>query len=105
MTLPFAGKVEGAVIPDAIALADRFHHAGEGGFDREWDEDLLVVGDGFGSIFGGDGEIPKAVEVEPIFADKLWARVFRERMLRRDVLSPAGFEGTGGGLPGKKSNS
>ena len=59
------------------------------------------------STFCRDRAVPKAVEIEPILADKLGARIFGKRMLGGDIFGPASLERAGGWVPrvGKEMKS
>ena len=60
-------------------------------------------GDGvrFLGVFGCNGEIPKAIEIEPVLADHLRPRVFGMGVFRGDFFGPPGFERALGRSPGK----
>ena len=67
------------------------HNTGEWGFRREGNEDFSVV------IFRlirkfCDGVIPVAVQVSPVFSNKLWAGILRQDVLRVEIFAPFGIE-------------
>lgn len=66
---------------------------GKGGFYWKRDEDFSLVISGGGSIPGGDGVVPEAVEVLPLGADHLRAGVFREWVRGRYLRCPGGLNG------------
>jgi hypothetical protein len=79
--------------------SDGFFHAGQGGFDRERDEDLAVPGGRLRVVLRDDGIVPEAIEIEPIGSGELGAGVFGMDAVGVDILGPAGEEWAGSGGP------
>src|ERR1043166_5230940 len=83
---------EGPPIPQIITFPNMFHHARERGLNRKRDQNLAIrlsrplrfrIG-----VALLNREVPKPIQIQPIVADHLWARIFLERVLWRDLFCP-----------------
>ncbi len=84
---PGVGKGNIPAIPESLVRAENFHDAREGGVNGKGYEDLTLIGircagvaDGFESV------VPQAVEVLPVLAHHLRARVFWQGVIWRYVF-------------------
>ena len=92
-------QFEGAAVPESVVRTDAFHDAGQRRLDGVGDEDLAVEFARLRSVFLGDRVVPEAVEVQPVAADHLRPGVFRQRVVRRDILGPLGHQRSASGFP------
>ena len=83
------GKLEGPSVPDPLVGLDGLHHSGEGGFDRERDQDPTVKRRWTVAILGADGIIPQAIEIDPFRPDHLGSGIFRVRFPGINLRRPA----------------
>ena len=84
---PGIGKGNISAIPQTLVWAENFHDAREGGVNGKGYEDLTLPdircaggADGFESV------VPQAVEVLPVLAHHLRARVFWQGVVGGDVF-------------------
>ena len=76
-----------AAIPESLVRAENFHDAREGGVDGKGYEDLALIGSRCaGGADGFEGVVPQAVEVLPMLAHHLRARVFWQGVIWGDVF-------------------
>ena len=83
------GKLEGPSVPDPLVGLDGLHHSGEGGFDRERDQDPTVKRRWTVAILGADGIIPQAIEIDPFRPDHLGSGILRVRFPGINLRRPA----------------
>ena len=76
-----------APVPEVLPGLQTAVHARQLAFRRERDDYLSFKLLGMPRR-GGDGVLPRAVEVQPEAARKLWARVFRQRHIQINFVSP-----------------
>ncbi len=79
LAFPGVGDLERAAVPKPLILADAFHDARQGGFDRVRDEDLTIPGAGLRCGLFEDRIVPQTVEIEPIRALTIWGRGYSGR--------------------------
>ena len=74
---PCVGNGNISAVPETLVWAENFHDAREGGVDGKGDEDLALPDIRCaGGADGFEGVVPQAVEVLPVLAHHLRARVF-----------------------------
>ena len=84
---PYVGNGNISAIPETLVRAEDFHDAREGGVDGKGDEDLtLPCTWRAGGADGFEGVVPQAVEVLPVLAHHLRARVFWQGVVGGDVF-------------------
>ena len=84
---PCVGNGNIPTIPETLVRAEDFHDAREGGVDGKGDEDLTLIGSRCaGGADGFEGVVPQAVEVLPVLAHHLRARVFWQGVVGGDVF-------------------
>ena len=101
---PALGHRESAPVPEAILVADRLHHTRESRLNRKWHEDFSIKSRGRLLILWSDCVVPKPVQIQPILADHLRARIVGVRTLRGNVLGPARQQRSLGRLPFVRSS-
>ena len=85
--LPCVGNGNISAIPETLVRAEDFHDAREGGIDGKGYEDLPLPDIRCaGGADGFEGVVPQAVEVLPVLANHLRARVFWQGVVGGDVF-------------------
>src|SRR3990172_9424987 len=87
LTGPLLWNLEGPSVPQPV---DVFQDTRQGRFNRKRDENGAAefLPEGWRVLLCCFGKLPKAVQVHPLGADHLRARVFRERIFGIDILCP-----------------
>ena len=85
--LPCVGNGNIPTIPESLVRAENFHDAREGGVNGKGYEDLTLIGIRCAGVADGfEGVVPQAVEVLPVLAHHLRARVFWQGVIGGDVF-------------------
>ena len=85
---PLRGHLKLPRVPKPLVLAHIRHHARERGLNGERHKNFSIELLRLRRVLVCNRVIPESVQVEPILAHQLRARVFRVRVLRRHVPGP-----------------
>ncbi len=88
--VPAGRHHEGALVPELVVRGDAALDAGERRLGDERHPDLLRERGGPAGVRRGHGEVPDAVQIRPVGAGELRARILGQRVVDRDLAGPRG---------------